>query len=447
MSRLFDTFGDGAEEAEFGTPLAKKDAGPPETAPLELSAHAVEALAAGDAFESLDSLAVLDTPPPAAPEVPENGEEPPAIAPKMALTVDEEPPSTPSTSYEIPDFEKDERDLTAYEDAKKRHIRQQISNAERDIQTAFAQKREQLAREVKNARSFEDERRGNAQYTTRQYAAAYPHKVDKKGITPPSFFENLFSFGRAGRLYRAAFLATDALEQLRAAIRKRDEALGALEGQLSRAIYLKEESIKKSMETQAGIDDFHDRPEIKPLYRRIDKINQERERFAKRLEKGAVSDLELRDRSMAEMKLAYATLPITGAIIARVARFGSFAYFQLRDLERKESLLTYDSRLDPLRNSVFDVYSVAGTVAAKIKRNDNGTAFRVADHFKACWRNQDKAEELYGQHRAALRDDRGLASVPPRDEAEAEIIERLAGLAIMVDGTPQPPSAAGGRST
>ena len=58
---------------------------------------------------------------------------------------------------------------------------------------------------------------------------------------------------------------------------------------------------------------------------------------------------------------------------------------------------------------------MAGTVAAKLKRNDNGTAFRVADHFKACWRNQDKAEELYSQHRAALREDRGLEPMEPRN--------------------------------
>ena len=57
-----------------------------------------------------------------------------------------------------------------------------------------------------------------------------------------------------------------------------------------------------------------------------------------------------------------------------------------------------------------------------------------APHFKACWRNQDKAEELYGQHRAALREDRGLAPMTPRNEGEAEIIERLANLAAMVDG-------------
>ena len=271
-------------------------------------------------------------------------------------------------------------------------------------------------------------------HTTRQYANAYPRHVDKKGVNPPGFWENVFSFGRAGRLYRAALLATEALEQLRTALRKREEQLAALDDQMKRAIYLKEEAIKKSLETDAGLGEFHERPEIKPLFKRTEKIKREREEYAKRLERGAVNDEEQRDRTMGEQKLTFSELPVMGAIIGKVARFGQLSYFQLRDLERKESLLSYDPRLDPLRNCVFDIYSVAGSVAAKLKRNDNGTAFRVADHFKACWRNQDKAEELYGQHRAALREDRGLAPMTPRNENEAEIIERLANLAALVDG-------------
>jgi hypothetical protein len=227
--------------------------------------------------------------------------------------------------------------------------------------------------------------------------------------------------------------------------------LAALDGQMSRAIYLKEESIKKSMETQAGIDEFNNRPEIKGLFKRVEGVKKERERYEKRLERGDVSDDEQRDRAVRQFKLVYAELPIMGAIIAKVARFGGYSYFQLRDLEKKETLLSYDPRLDALRNSVFDVYSVAGAVAAKLRRNDNGTAFRVADHFKACWRNQEEAEELYGQHRAALREDRGLVAMTPRGENEAEIIERLANLATLVDGgqgrsladaTPPAPSSA-----
>ncbi len=336
--------------------------------------------------------------------------------------------------YEIPDFERDEREVAAYEDALRRHVRQAIATAETAIHASFKAKREQLVREIKTSRSFEEERRASAMHTTRQYANAYPNHVDKKGINPPGFWENLFSFGRAGRLYREASIATEALEQLRTGMRKREEQLGALESQMSRALYLKEESIKKAMETDAGMAEFHARPEIAGLYKRVEKIKREREHYAKRLERGEVSSLEQRDRAISEHKLTLATLPLMGAIIAKVARFGELSYFQLRDLERKESLLSYDPRLDPLRNCVFDIYAVAGSVAAKLKRNDNGTAFRVADHFKACWRNQDKAEELYGQHRAALREDRGLAPMTPRDENEAEVIERLANLAAMVDG-------------
>lgn len=427
MSRLFESFGDDADEAAI---------------PIVSSG--------GDEADALGSLAFDDdefgreeaagAPPLASPPAVRSLHDDDAITQPQDLEADKGANKTPSP-YDIPDFEKDAKDLDAYEDAKRRYTRQQISSAETAIQTSFAQKRDQLQREIKNARSFEDERRASAMVATRQYANAYPIHVDKKGINPPSFWENLLSFGRAGRLYRAAFVAAEALDQLRAAMRKREEQLAALDDQMKRAIYLKEESIKKQMESESGLNEFHERPEIKPLWKRIEKIEKERADYAKRLEAGKVTDEEQRDRAMAEQKLMPTELPIMGAIIARVARFGKLSYFQLRDLERKESLLSYDPRLDALRNSVFDVYAVAGTVAAKLKRNDNGTAFRVADHFKACWRNQDKAEELYGQHRAALREDRGLAPMEPRNEAEAEIIERLANLASMVEGNPAAPSA------
>jgi hypothetical protein len=415
LSRLFESFGDGAENdiVPDGSPLS----GEPDV--LMPEGEFDDPIFG----EGQDALA-LEPPKAAPPAVRET-----AGKPKAKLTLE-----TPPPSYEIPDFERDEKDVESYEDAKRRYSRQQISSAETAIQTSFAQKREQLSREIKNGRSFDEERRAAAMHTTRQYANAYPRRVDKRGVNPPGFWENIFSFGRAGRLYRAAIVATEALEQLRAAMRKREEQLAALDDQMKRAIYLKEESIKKALETEAGLAEFHERPEIKSLYARTEKIGKEREEYAKRLERGVVSDAEQRDRAMGEQKIAWTELPVMGAIIGKVARFGQLSYFQLRDLERKEMLLSYDPRLDPLRNCVFDIYAVAGSVAAKLKRNDNGTAFRVADHFKACWRNQEKAEELYGQHRAALREDRGLEPMEPRTEGEAEIIARLAGLAEMVDG-------------
>lgn len=363
---------------------------------------------------------------------------PPAPARSLSLRDDEStnvpPGGLAALPYTIPDFEKDAKDLEMYDDAKRRYERQQIASAETAIHTSFAQKRETLQREIKNGRTFEDERRATAMVTTRAYASAYPIHVDKKGVNPPTFWENLFSFGRAGRLYRAAFVAAEALTELRNAMRKREEQLSQLDDQMKRAIYLKEESIKKAMESEAGLNEFHERPEIKPIFKRVEAIKKERAEYAKRLDRGVVSDEEQRDRAMAEQKLVPTELPIMGAIIAKVARFGKLSYFQLRDLEKKESLLSYDPRLDPLRNCVFDVYSVAGSVAAKLKRNDNGTAFRVADHFKACWRNQDKAEELYSQHRSALREDRGLEPMEPRNDNEAELIDRLANLSAMVEG-------------
>jgi hypothetical protein len=436
LSRLFESFGDGADEAE--SIIASS---PGDEAELNAPADAFD-----EGFGAGETLSLLNDEESAALE-----SEAPAPSRALSLRDDDEtnvpPGGLAALPYTIPDFPKDAKDLEMYDDAKRRYERQQLASAETAIHTSFAQKRETLQREIKNGRTFEDERRATAMVTTRQYASAYPVHVDKRGVNPPTFWENLFSFGRAGKLYRAAFIAAESLKELREAMRKREEQLGQLDDQMKRAIYLKEESIKKAMETEAGLNEFHERPEIKPIFKRVEAIKKERAEFAKRLDRGVVTDEEQRDRAMSEQKLVPTELPIMGAIIAKVARFGKLSYFQLRDLEKNESLLSYDPRLDPLRNCVFDVYSVAGTVAAKLKRNDNGTAFRVADHFKACWRNQDKAEELYSQHRAALREDRGLAPMEPRNENEAELIERLANLSALVEGGSQAGAPAGAPTT
>src|SRR5262249_3547949 len=130
LSRLFDSFGDHDPEALTNAP-----------SPL--------------VPVSEDEM-ILDVPimaPAAQPPVELEGGE--------AFPVDEGDGEAAATThvspYDIPDFEKDERDLSAYEDAKRRYMRQQISSAETAIQTSFAQKRDQLQKEIKNARSFEDE--------------------------------------------------------------------------------------------------------------------------------------------------------------------------------------------------------------------------------------------------------------------------------------------------
>ena len=336
--------------------------------------------------------------------------------------------------YVVPDFERDANDVAAYEDAKRRFIRAQLAAAESAIQATFEGKREQLQRELKSGRAFEEDRRAAAIQTTLQYATAFPANVDKKGARPPSFFATVLSFGRASTLYRAACTASEALESLRAAMRKREEQLEALETQLARELALKQESIAAATESDAGLAEFHDRPEIAALYERTQQTTAERAEYATRLRRGLVGDDERRDRFMVEQNLSFAVLPLTATIIVKVARFGKLSYFLVRDFRKNESLLSYDPRLDPLRNTVFDVQSFAGTVAARLKRNEYGIAMRVADHFRLCWRDPDEADERYRLHRGALRDDRGLPVTKARAGDDADIVEHLAALAAELAG-------------
>jgi len=218
LSRLFESFGDGADEADSS--IASSPSGEAES---DTAADAFDG-----AFGAGETLSLLaDEEPPALES------EPPQVTRSLSLRDDEAtnvpPGGLAAVPYTIPDFAKDTKDLEMYDDAKRRYERQQIASAETAIHTSFAQKRETLQREIKNGRTFEDERRATAMVTTRQYASAYPIHVDKRGVNPPTFWENLFSFGRAGKLYRAAFVAAEALTELRNAMRKREEQLGQLD--------------------------------------------------------------------------------------------------------------------------------------------------------------------------------------------------------------------------
>jgi len=390
-----------------------------------------------------DAGAMRNTPPSSRPGTPP-GSEPPAFVLEDAHPA-EQVAANSNQATEIPDFEADRRDLEAYDDARRRYERFLIGTAETEIRASFEQKRSQLVTDVAAGKEIEESRRQAALEATRRYASAFPHHVRKTGIDAPTLWENILSIGRAQRLYNAANVATEALDLIRTAIRKREDALDLLDGQLARTIRLKEDQILKHLASDDGIEEFHARAEVRLLAGRVARIRAEREHFAQRLERGEVRDEELRDRRMAEDRLEFLTPPVVGGMIAEVTRYGRLSYLRVRELDRRERLLPYDPRLDPLRSMVFDVYVVADSIAVRFRRTENGSAFRLADHFASMYRDPEKADEAYRAHRATLRDHRGLPATAPRTPIEAQIITKLVALARTVD--PMTASDDAGNST
>jgi hypothetical protein len=338
--------------------------------------------------------------------------------------------SNEGTGPVIPDFEKDAQSLAAYDDARLRYERHEASDAESRTRNTFNKKREAIRAEIAVAASILEERKIKAEKAFRDYANRYPHRVDRNKPVRPSFWETLFSFGNAGRMFnRAIMTAADAVaaQSLR---RRKEHDEEELEQQLKRALYLQEDAIKKKLEAPDGIAAFHARPGVAVLHKRVEEIKLERARYAQRLEKGEVPPNEQRDREFAERKIAPLEVPFTGVAIVRVARYGSLAYFILRDLERHLFHLAYDPRLEPLVENVFDVYRLADSYEAKLSRGADGRPMAVVDHYAANFKDEEVARAEYRRARTALRAPR--TDIPPMtfaEPAEQQLIELLAGFA------------------
>jgi hypothetical protein len=341
--------------------------------------------------------------------------------------------STEGTGPIIPDFEKDAQSLAAYDEARLRYQRNEAGDAESRTRNSFNKKRDAIRAEIAVAGSILEERKIKAEKAFKAYATRYPHRVDRNKPVKPSFWESLFSFGTAGRLFnRAVTSAADAVaaQSLR---RRKEHDEEELEQQLKRALYLQEDAIKKKLEGPEGIAAFHARPGVAVLHKRVEEIKLERARYAQRLEKGEVAPPEQRDREFAERRIAQLEVPFAGLTIVRVARYGSLAYFVLRDLERKLYHLAYDPRLEPLVENVIDVYRLADSYEAKLSRGPDGRPMAVADHYAANFKDEEVARSEYRRARTVLRTPR--TDVPPMmfvEPAEQQLVELLATFARTI---------------
>jgi hypothetical protein len=333
----------------------------------------------------------------------------------------------------IPDFEKDAQSLAAYDDARVRYERREAGEADSRTRSSFEKKRAAIRAEIAVAASLLEEKKLKADKALKTYAARYPHRFEKNKPLQPSFWETLFSFGNAGRMFnRTQTLAKEAVEA-QSLRRRKEHDEEELEQQLKRAIYLQEDAIKKKLESPEGQAAFHARPGVAVLHKRVQEIKAERAAYAARLEKGDVAPPEQRDREFAERKISQLEAPFAGITIIRVARYGSLSYFIVRDLERRLFHLAYDPRLEPLIETVLDVYRIADSYEVRLAKGDNGLAMTVADHYAKNFKDEEVARSEYRRARTALRTPR--TDIPPMtfvDTTESQLLDLLATFARTI---------------
>jgi hypothetical protein len=330
-----------------------------------------------------------------------------------------------------PDFERDEAAIAAYESAKLAYIRAITQDAENKLREAFAKKREAINDEIANLRALSKTKQDAANAATARYALRFPHRVRKAGVRPPSLWERICTFNRVESLYREAAKASEALDEVNDLLRKRRDRLDAMERETRRSIYLREEAVRKKLQTPEGLASLHADPMVRSSFAKMQSVMNDRAKYEERVKRGEVPPEEARDREMKQRGQAFAVVPLQGVMIARLVRYGKLEYYVLRDLLNHEFLLSSDPALEPLRDVVFDVTRSSAGYEASLRHTADGTPMRVLDHLKACFSGND-AVDLYARHRAALRTDRPTAKTPPRNEAEAETIAMLGLLARAV---------------
>lgn len=354
--------------------------------------------------------------------------------PNIAVT----PPPDP-TGPRIPDFEKDAAAISTYEEARQRFERRETQEAESEIRSQFAKRREAIRAEIAVAGSLLEQRVEKAQQALGAYAQRYPKRMERNRALKPSFLERLLSLGAASKLYRATVRAAAEASDTQSLRRRKEHDEEELEQQLKRALYLQEDALKKRLTSQDGIETFHRRPGVEILWKRVEEIRAERAAYAARLERGDVPANEQRDRDFAERKIRQLEQPFTGMLITRIASYGKLHYAIARDLDKKLYALPYDPRLEPLLDQVFDVFRLADTFQAKLHRGADNKPFTALDHFFACFKDEEDARREYRKQRTLLRQPRNLPTLPIENPADQALIELLANFARTI-GPPAPAS-------
>ena len=331
----------------------------------------------------------------------------------------------------VPDFERDEAVIGAYESAKLRYIRAITQDAETKLREAFGKRREEINDEIASLRNLAKSREGAAKSATAKYAVKSPHRVRKTGIRPPSFWERLMSFNGVDSAYRDAQKAADELDEVNDLLRKRRDRLDAMERETRRSIYLREEAVRKKLQTSEGLAALHADPMVKAAFAKMQGVVNERAKYDERVKRGEVPPEEARNREMAQRGMQFAVVPLEGVMISRIARYGALEYYVLRDMSNREYMLSCDPVLEPLRDVVFDISRSSAGYEASLRHTPDGTPMRVLDHLKAGFSSND-ATDLYARHRGALRTDRATQKTTPRDDNEAEMIAMLGLLADAV---------------
>jgi hypothetical protein len=358
-----------------------------------------------------DEAPVMEAPsPPAAVAVP-------AVIPAA-------PPPPRTDGAVIPDFADDARVVASFESAREFFERAESQSAEDEIRMGFKKRRDALQIEVATAESLIAGRQAKYEKAIETYGKRYPKSIEKGKARKPGFLQNLMSFGSARRMYQTALDALSDLNEARSLRRRKEHEDEEIDTQQRRALAKLQETLKDHSKSKETLDKFLSRPGNAGLAKHVQEIRAERAAFAARLEAGKVPPLEHRDRHFAQLDAMPLEAPFAGVAIVGVETYGDLCYLFFRDREKKHFYRPYDSRLEGLSDSVFDVYRIADRFEAKFHKRE-GKPMNLADHLTEYLRDDERAKSDARRIRAQLREPRA----PKAQATDKHLMDLLAELA------------------
>jgi hypothetical protein len=362
-------------------------------------------------------------------------------SPDSPLFADFYEPQSGTITHVIPDFQADDDVQTTYVLELERQRARYLADAEETARAAFSDRSTTIESELDVLRKRIEDRKSDAQYAVDEYKRRFPARTRFGRPTPPTFFDNVRTFGGAWRLYRSIGDAIGAVTTSRMRLRKLKEEAEELRSELRTALADARSVAQEHTESAQWLEELADRDfDFRVLKQRNDDIVAERAAYEKRLRSGRVSDEEIRDRYFAEHRVKPISLPLIGVIFYRIVKFGRLSYFLLRDLDKLLYALPYEERLELVRDYVFDIFEGDGKIEARPHlRANSHSPMSLLDHFVECSGNRDAAAwEAYNKRREWMAEPSPSASMPEDDSLESAV--RAALRDTVTVGSPERPS-------
>jgi hypothetical protein len=346
----------------------------------------------------------------------------------------EAPEGTPSVTTDeptIPDFRADERVCARYAAMIERRKKDFAAEHENSIRRLAWAKRDEIREQLDEAQAEWERRKELAEASREAYREKFPHNVKRTRLIGPSVAENVRSLGAANKLYHAAHESWLALEEAVSNIRRLEHNESLVDGELEKALERAPRESKEITESAKWLAEIHAEEELAEVKARVDEVTAEREQFEQRLSAGAVPADELRLRAFAEQNVKHVALPFEGLIFYRVDRFGSHAYFVMRDLHKQLYALPYDRRLEPLVDGVYDAVRMGKDFEIR-RRLREGTRLPLSliEYFLKCHDGkEDEAQAAFREQQERMSAPRTDETLEPADEVEANVIGLLAAFA------------------